>query len=452
MEYVTIDRIKPAEYNPRLLTEDAKVNLKGSLSELGFILPIIVNKNNETIIAGHQRSKCASEMGIKQFPCYYVHEKISIVDEVLFNQCHNGTEGEPEDCGFLNKDMEDGFYDAVPLQFFSVNGFKAVKMDTIAKLILKFGNVFCAIVVGRKVLLGNSYLAACRLLNIGCNISKISADKEEAFNKWFSKQYGVFNYDNIKKKDFIQGLAQPKRDKVEKYSCLYKLMVIPFLGAMPKTTSVLDFGCGKGLSKNWLIKEGYNNVVGLEFFNHNQIAISVSRGNSMIDNLFSYVKKNGLFDVTVCEAVINSVNCKEAANAVLDCLNVFTKIGGRIFLSGRRMEHEEYKDNQKFVSDKGFHLNYFDKDGFSGYMVRGNWFFQLFLRDSDLKKICDERGWVIEVKKHSSSYFFLQVRKTKNLPIERSESALRYEFNLSLPNEQRYNRDDEAVKVFSPFL
>ena len=58
--------------------------------------------------------------------------------------------------------------------------------------------------------------------------------------------------DIIKKKDFIQGLAQPKRDKVEKYSCLYKLMVIPFLGAMPKTTSVLDFGCGKGLSKNWL--------------------------------------------------------------------------------------------------------------------------------------------------------------------------------------------------------
>ena len=70
----------------------------------------------------------------------------------------------------------------------------------------------------------------------------------------------------------------------------------------------------------------------------------------------------------------------------------------------------------------------------------------------NLKKICDERGWVIEVKKHSSSYFFLHVRKTKNLPIERSESALRYEFNLSLPNEQRYNRYDEAVKVFSPFL
>lgn len=452
MEYVNVENIKPADYNPRLLTEDAKVNLKGSLSDLGFILPIIVNKTNNTIIAGHQRTKCASEMGITKFPCYYVNDKISIVEEVSFNQCHNGTDGEPNDCGYLNKDIQDGFYDSVPLRFFTINGFKAIKTDTIAKLIMKFGNVFCAIVVGRKVLLGNSYLAACRLLNIGCNISKIGAEKEELFNKWFSKEYGVFNYDRIKKKDFIQGLAQPNRDENLKYSAMYRQMVIPFLELKGKHTSILDFGCGKGLSKNHIIKEGYENVVGVEFFNHNQVSISVSRGNDMIDNLFNFVKRKGLFDVTICDAVINSVNCKEAATAVLDCLNVFTKIGGHIFFSGRRMENEIAKDNRKKANNKGLLLNYFDKDGFTGYMREGNWFFQLFLKDSDLERICSERGWKIEQRKNNSSYFFLHVVKTMNLPKERSESALRYEFNLSLPNEQRYNRDDEAVQVFQPFL
>lgn len=451
MEYVTINNIKPADYNPRLLTEDAKVNLQGSLKDLGFILPIIVNRTNSTIIAGHQRTKCASLLGINRFPCYYVNKEISLVEEVTFNQCHNGTEGEPDDIGTLNTDIKDGFYDAIPLKYFTINGFKTIKMNTIARMILKFGNVFCAIVVGRKVLLGNSYLAACRLLNIGCNVSKISEDKESLFNKWFSKQYGVFNYDKIKRKDYIQGLAQPHRHDGMKFSILYRELILPYLNNR-KTISLLDFGCGKGLSKNYLIKNGYEKVVGVEFFNHNTKSISVSRGNSMIDSLFDYVRKNGLFDVTACDAVINSVNCKEAAMAVLDCLNVFTKIGGRIFFSGRMMEYEESKENAKRQTRSDMPINYFDKDGFTGILREGVWYFQLFLRDSDVMSICKERGWVIEKKITKSSYFFLQVRKTMNLSKERSESALRYEFNLSLPNNQTYKRDEEAVKVFENYI
>ena len=45
MEYVKIKDIHPAEYNPRKLSEAAFVELQGSLKTLGFILPIIINKD-----------------------------------------------------------------------------------------------------------------------------------------------------------------------------------------------------------------------------------------------------------------------------------------------------------------------------------------------------------------------------------------------------------------------
>ena len=44
MEIVKFADIKPASYNPRKISEEAFVELKGSLKTLGFILPIIVNR------------------------------------------------------------------------------------------------------------------------------------------------------------------------------------------------------------------------------------------------------------------------------------------------------------------------------------------------------------------------------------------------------------------------
>ena len=50
MEIVKFKDIKPAAYNPRRITETAFKELQGSLKTLGFILPIIVNKDNMTLL------------------------------------------------------------------------------------------------------------------------------------------------------------------------------------------------------------------------------------------------------------------------------------------------------------------------------------------------------------------------------------------------------------------
>ena len=72
MEYVELKDIKPADYNPRRISDEAFAELKGSLKNVGFILPIIVNKDNMTIVAGHQRTKAATAIGMTKVPCCYV--------------------------------------------------------------------------------------------------------------------------------------------------------------------------------------------------------------------------------------------------------------------------------------------------------------------------------------------------------------------------------------------
>lgn len=57
MEYIDISILNPAEYNPRLLTNEAQEDLKKSIKELGIIKPIIIRQSDKRIMAGHQRTK-----------------------------------------------------------------------------------------------------------------------------------------------------------------------------------------------------------------------------------------------------------------------------------------------------------------------------------------------------------------------------------------------------------
>ena len=448
MEWVSINDITPASYNPRYLSDLAMENLKGSLTDLGFILPIIVNRTNQTIIAGHQRTKTASTLGISLFPAYYVDKEISITDEIKFNQLHNGTEGEPDNHSTLKRQFPEGFYDEVPLSTINRGGCVPVFSSDIASLIMRYGNVFCAIACGNEIVLGNSYIVACFSLNIGVNISVISADKRPLFDKWFAKQYGVFNYDKIDKCDYVQGLAQPSRHAEMKCSVLYRELVIPYIQTQPRTLRILDFGCGKGLSLGHIRTSlGFSNAIGVEFFNHNKVGIDIQRGQRMINRLFSDVKRHGPFDVVIADAVINSVSCKQAENAVWAILNLLVKPNGIIFFSGRLREAIESVRNMQ--RDRSYNNTYlfFDKDGFTGFLKEGQWFFQLFHYREQIDNICQCYGWEVLSAKNTN-YYFRAVRKTRELTPQQYREAILYEFNLKLPNGQSYNRHLEALTVF----
>lgn len=66
-EKIKITDLKPAAYNPRVISEDNFNKLKQSLGNYGLVDPIVINlKNQNTIIGGHQRYKALLEDGNKE--------------------------------------------------------------------------------------------------------------------------------------------------------------------------------------------------------------------------------------------------------------------------------------------------------------------------------------------------------------------------------------------------
>ena len=75
IELVKIDDLRPAEYNPRKISEKQMDELKASLKKFGFVDPIICNskgKRKNIIIGGHQMMRAWKEMGHEDVPVFYI--------------------------------------------------------------------------------------------------------------------------------------------------------------------------------------------------------------------------------------------------------------------------------------------------------------------------------------------------------------------------------------------
>ena len=448
MEYVKFTDIKPADYNPRRISDSAFAELKGSLKTLGFILPIIVNRENMTIVAGHQRTKAAIAIGLTEAPCYYV-SGIDIESEVRFNQVHNGIELEPDIHSECLNVRAPGFYDDIAAEDFIIKDSKATIVKDMCQLMVNYGNALCAIVIGSECVFGNNYIKAAKITGMPIHCCFVEESKRAMFEYYFKQDYGVFSYDHIERGDFVQGLAQPPRLKVLPWSCLYEIAVPHLQNEDRKSVKVFDFGCGKAQYITKLHKQlGYRNAIGLEFFNHNTVGISVEHGQEMVDDFIAFVKANGKFDYVICDAVINSVNTQEAEDAVLMCLNLFCKMGGKIFISGRNLEYMKQQTEANRNTTPMMSINFFDENGLTAIMKQGQWFFQKFLTDEDVDKIIKRMGFDVFVRKKSSGYFFIGAYKTKDFPKEEYAKAVDYEFNLKLPNNRRYNRHGDVKELF----
>lgn len=88
---VSIDAVRPAACNPRKITKEQQQELCKSIRKFGLIVPIPVNRKDNVIIAGHQRTKAARLVGIHAIPVQHV-ESINLGDETKFNQIHDATE------------------------------------------------------------------------------------------------------------------------------------------------------------------------------------------------------------------------------------------------------------------------------------------------------------------------------------------------------------------------
>lgn len=70
LESIDINELVPYENNPRK-NDEAVANVKNSIKEFGFVVPIIIDKDN-VVVAGHTRLKALKELGYKKVDCVRV--------------------------------------------------------------------------------------------------------------------------------------------------------------------------------------------------------------------------------------------------------------------------------------------------------------------------------------------------------------------------------------------
>ncbi len=87
--------LKPAEYNPRQLTDKQYKQLKKSLKTFGCVEPVVVNSNpmrKDVIIGGHQRCKVWQDLGNDTIPTIEI--ELGEAEEMELNVRLNKNTGE----------------------------------------------------------------------------------------------------------------------------------------------------------------------------------------------------------------------------------------------------------------------------------------------------------------------------------------------------------------------
>lgn len=142
--------LKPADYNPRKLSEPQRRQIEESLKRFGFVDPVIVNTypgREGVIVGGHQRCKVAKALGYAQVPCVEVW--LSLEQERELNIRLNKNTGEWDiealrehfeaadlkDCGFDDNELKGIFItaDEEKLPTFEDLGEKNPKIEAFIK-------------------------------------------------------------------------------------------------------------------------------------------------------------------------------------------------------------------------------------------------------------------------------------------------------------------------------
>lgn len=449
-EKVPIGNVHGSAYNPRKITDEAILSLQESLKKFGMVKPIIVNSTNNVIIAGHQRKKAAEAIGIEYLPCVYVASPVA-QDELLFNLMHNSIE--TSESNLTVKGFLVGEYAYIQnSDIFEVEKSKGVtETSEISKLISKYGewgSVVCD--EDGKVLINGEYALTAKRMGYGVLAYCIPNTQKESFLEYISKDYGSYNFDSLPIKTYHQFLAQPQRlstsGRVKNNSVLYEQYII---SKISKDTSVIDVGAGKFRYVDDLKSKGYN-ICGYEpaFLKEGSHSIDIRSIVLHIMEIEKKIKENGLFDVCVLEAVINSVENDSFENIVLTTCNSLLKSSGVLVTCTRNIKKvESSKVMKKKSGDKSRRLYYLDDKGYSLSVKNGIAYKQKFHSVESYKALLEKYFDDVQVVYVKAAYIYCVARKPKQLAADKVEAALNEEFNIEYPNGYRHNRHKGLVSA-----
>lgn len=445
-ESYPLDKITPADYNPRRIRQDAYEKLKESLLKFGVVKAVISNLDG-TIVAGHQRTRAMKEVGIKEAPCFILEKNVSLQDEIKFNLMHNSVE--TETCIVRINGAEE-----LPFGFSLVKN-KDIVIDKkgnattskeICKLLYKYGDYGNAIIDEKGFSIHNSdYAFCCKILGKDLIVYKMQNSIVKEFCEYMNIEYGDYCYEALNIKPYGQTHCQLSRSDSALRSTLYRDKI---LGKIEKEKRIVDFGSGKCFYIQKLKKEGFKAHWYEPFYKSpGTEKLNVSEVVKMIQDLKQDVEKNGLYDVVILDSVINSVTSNDYEDWVLTTCNALCSKDGTFYMATRNKQFTDDISTSTRNRDQRRYVEFLDKDNFSATFRKGVWTLQHFHTKDSLEKLLLKYFREVAVDDRNRSQLHAVCKSPKKLDIERYEKALNIEFNLEYPNNYYHNQHHELVST-----
>jgi len=219
-----------------------------------------------------------------------------------------------------------------------------------------------------------------------------------------------------------------------------------------KNLRIIDFGAGQGDYAKMLKKQGYN-IIDVELFRRSAAThvIDVKAVVRMINRMCAEIKKHGLFDIVICDSVLNSIDSLEAETHVMNFLNMLCNDNGVIFFSGRSKGFIQGHLNSTQAKGKERYIEFMDDKGFTALFRKGRWFYQkyhdLALIEGIIKN-ANMQAVKITYSKSNSSWQVI-AKKRSNIDKTAAIQSIKFEFNLNISDNRKLGKEKDVLRAFN---
>lgn len=455
-ESYPLDQLRPADYNPRRLSETAFLRLQASLRRHGVVKPVILNADG-TLVAGHQRTKGLKAIGLTHTPAVMLGTKVRLQDEIQFNLLHNRVETEASvvyaDPGEL------GSWSWIPWQSIRVAERKNLSfVNAIGHMTAGHGPWGSVVIDDQgRIVLNAEYAVVAAINRFDLLAWTVPSSEAAQLHADLTGEYGVYDWSAIENKAPVwnQHIVQPKR--LRKFSSKAKAgklaygsetwdqLVTPWLKPSHR---VVDFGAGYGDYAKHLRAKGFN-IHDYEPYRckDGSYAVDIRAVVGMIRDINQDIQVNGLYDVVVLDSVINATTSLDYQHWVLTTVNALCAADGVVCLGTRSLGRELRDEQAKRVTSQTAttKMSFLDENNVEMNFVKGKWQKLRFHTPESLEPLLRRYFQDVKVTDLSGSNLKATCRRPVPLPEEEYEMAFEEEFNMPYPNGFRHDRHLELV-------
>lgn len=462
-EAYPLAELRPADYNPRRLSPEAFERLKVSIGRHGIVKPVILNANG-TLVAGHQRTKGMTALGLTHTPAVMLGKTVRLQDEIQFNLLHNRVETEAS--VVYAEPGEIGTWSWVPWQSIRVEERKNLSfINAIGQMAAAHGPWGSVVMDDQgRIFLNAEYAVIAQAHRFDLLAWTVpSSDAGQLFGD-LTGEYGVYDWSAIEEQApvYNQHIVQPKRlrkftskakeGKLAYGSETWDKLVLPWL--TPKHR-VVDFGAGYGDYAKMLRSKGYQ-VWDYEPYRcvQGSYAVDIKAVVAAIRGIDRELTRGGLFDTVVLDSVINATTSLDYQHWVLVVCNALCAADGGLYLGTRNLARELSDEKAKKVTSTvgTTRMSFLDEDNVEMNFVKGKWQKLRFHTPDSLEPLL--RGYFSEVHISDRSGANIKAVCKGPLPlaVEEYRKAFEEEFNMPYPNDFRHHRHGQLAENLIKFV